>query len=139
MTEGRLTPHNCLRSPAIAKGRGQRAEGRREKIDGSRFQDWARVKSRLGDCYICGFKSQIHFWDKQKKPPLGVADVTFFCYCLILAIVVEGKLIGMRPQPHRVNFIIELVANPGIDEVFREHARFRQESVVFLQRFQRQI
>src|ERR671933_2365657 len=46
-----LLPTGCLL--AIAKGRGQRAEGRREKIDLSWFQDWARVKSRLGDCYNC--------------------------------------------------------------------------------------
>jgi hypothetical protein len=40
----------------IAKGRGQKAEGRRQKgkdIDWLRFQYLARVKSCLGDCYKC--------------------------------------------------------------------------------------
>ncbi len=45
----------------IAKGRGQKAEGRREKIDLSWFQYLARVKSRQGDCYTCSYVNLIKF------------------------------------------------------------------------------
>ncbi len=44
-----------IEGTAIAKGRGHRAEGRREKIDLSWFQDWARVLIALATAITAFF------------------------------------------------------------------------------------
>ncbi len=43
---------------------------------------------------------------------------------LFLAIVIQRKLVGVRTQAHRIDFFIEFVSNPILNEVFRENATF---------------
>ncbi len=52
---------------------------------------------------------------------------------LKLHIVVERKLIRMRTKPHGVNLIIEFVADPILDEVFRKDPCASQEPMIFFQ------
>jgi hypothetical protein len=67
----------------IAKGRGQKAEGRREKIDGSWFQYLARVPITLATAINhrdgvskSKLKSQKCFQDEQRL--VSEADVALF-------------------------------------------------------------
>jgi hypothetical protein len=39
-----------------------------------------------------------------------------------LTVVVKGKFVRMGTQAHGVNFVIQLVSNPVLDEVFAEYA-----------------
>lgn len=54
----------------------------------------------------------------------------------ILHVVVEEKLVGMRPQAKRV-VLLAFVAHPHLQEVFREHIAFQEEFVILLQGIQR--
>src|SRR3954447_20956644 len=49
-------------------------------------------------------------------------------------VVVEEELVGVRPQPDRVDLRRHLVVDVGVDEVGREHVALEQELVVGLQR-----
>ncbi len=37
---------------------------------------------------------------------------------LFLAIVIQRKLVGVRTQAHRIDFFIDFVSNPILNEVF---------------------
>src|SRR5258708_3753561 len=54
-----------------------------------------------------------------------------------LHVIVQTELIRMRPQRHRIDFVLLLVADPGIDYVFREHIPAEQELMVLGERLQR--
>ena len=45
----------------------------------------------------------------------------------------------MRPQPHRIDLVLALVADPGLDEIVGEHPADLQEVVVGLERFESRI
>src|SRR5204862_3335093 len=46
------------------------------------------------------------------------------------AVVVEGELGRMRPQPHDVDLVFPLVIDPGADQLLAEDAAREQELVV---------
>src|SRR3954471_18142007 len=54
-----------------------------------------------------------------------------------LNVEVEGELRRGRPQPHRVELALDLVVDPGLDDVFGEDVALEQEGVVLLQLAQR--
>lgn len=56
---------------------------------------------------------------------------------VVLSVVIQRKLIRMGTQTQGVHLIIQLVLDPSIDEIFREHAASSQELVVLFQRLQR--
>src|SRR6266487_3293135 len=56
---------------------------------------------------------------------------------LLSAVVVEGELRGMRPQPHHVGFVLALVVDPRADQFLTEDAAGRQELVIPLERVER--
>ena len=43
----------------------------------------------------------------------------------VLDIVVQEKLIRMRPQTHRVHFLATLVSDPGLDQILTEYPAFQ--------------
>lgn len=49
-----------------------------------------------------------------------------------LAVVVEREFVGVRTQADRNHFVVELVLDPVLDEVFREDAAHSQEVVIGL-------
>src|SRR5215813_15444832 len=53
-----------------------------------------------------------------------------------LNIVIQGELVGMWAQAHRVHFLGSLVLDIGIEQVFSKDIAFEQEGVIFLQRIQ---
>src|SRR3954469_2487115 len=54
-----------------------------------------------------------------------------------LHIIVQAELVRMRPQRHRIDFVLLLVADPGINYVFREYIAAEQEFMVLSQRVER--
>src|SRR5712691_173527 len=54
-----------------------------------------------------------------------------------LHVVIQEKLIRMRPQAHRIHVLGALVRQPRLDQVRREHVALQQEVVVRFQRGQR--
>src|SRR5437016_4077244 len=54
-----------------------------------------------------------------------------------LDVVVEHELPGMGPQPDRVDLVLPLIGDPGIDQVTGEDTAGPQELVVGLQCLQR--
>src|SRR5262245_44345421 len=46
---------------------------------------------------------------------------------------VERELPRMRPQADRVDLVLALVVDPGLDEVTREHVALEQERMVVLE------
>ena len=50
-----------------------------------------------------------------------------------LNIVVKRELIRMRPQPHRIRFLVPLVVDVGLSKLFGEHVALQQERVVVFQ------
>src|SRR6266566_8501171 len=55
---------------------------------------------------------------------------------LLSAVVVEGELRGMRPQAHDVGLVLALVVDPGADQLLAEHAAYREERVIPLERIE---
>src|SRR5207302_8275775 len=55
----------------------------------------------------------------------------------LLDVAVEHELPRVRPKRDRVDFLLALVFDPGLDHVFREDAAFEQERVVLFQGVQR--
>ncbi len=53
-----------------------------------------------------------------------------------LDVAVEHELPGMWPERDRVDFLLALVADPGLDHVCGEHIAVEQELVVALERVQ---
>ena len=51
---------------------------------------------------------------------------------LLLNVVVQRKLEGMRPQPHRIHFLRTLVLNVSAQQFLRKHIALEQEAVIFL-------
>src|SRR5580658_10631750 len=45
-------------------------------------------------------------------------------------VVIQGELVGMRPQCHRIHFVLALVRNVHVDQVLGEHATLEEELVV---------
>ena len=50
-----------------------------------------------------------------------------------LDIVVEMKLVWMRAQPDRIDLLLPLVVEPGLDHVAGEYIAAEQESVIALE------
>ena len=48
----------------------------------------------------------------------------------ILDVVVQMKLIRMRPHPNRIRFVLLLIVNPKFDEVLGEDAALGEEFVI---------
>src|SRR3954463_10287800 len=48
-------------------------------------------------------------------------------------VVVQRELVRVRAQPQRVDLVLTLERDPGLDHVRREHAALEQEVVVALQ------
>src|SRR6266542_6273702 len=53
-------------------------------------------------------------------------------YVRKLHVVVESELVGVRTQPQRVDLVLALEGDPGLDDVRGEHATLEQELVVRL-------
>src|SRR5581483_3576933 len=53
------------------------------------------------------------------------------------AVVVQGELHRMRPEAHRVDLVLALPRDPGLDEVLAEDVALEQELVVRLERVER--
>src|SRR5689334_3401911 len=47
-----------------------------------------------------------------------------------LEVVIEEELVGMRSEPHGIDFLAPLVADPCLDQIFRKYAAFQQELVI---------
>src|SRR5437773_6626871 len=56
-----------------------------------------------------------------------------------LNVVIQGEFVRMRPQPHRVGFILALVIDERLDQFFGENVALQQESVVVFQTAQRLV
>src|SRR5215831_18687941 len=54
-----------------------------------------------------------------------------------LAVVIQEKLVRVRPQGDRIDLLRPLVAKPRIDQILREHAALQQERMVGLERRER--
>src|SRR6185295_17890116 len=56
-------------------------------------------------------------------------------WALIIAldVVVERELVRMRTQPNRIDLILPLVLDPGLDQVRGEHVALEEELVVLLE------
>ncbi len=49
-----------------------------------------------------------------------------------LYVVIQEKLVGMRPKAHRVEFLGPLVADPGLEQVLRKHLSLEEKLLVLL-------
>ena len=64
-------------------------------------------------------------WGREGSPPLNVK--------------VQLKLIGMRPQAHRIDFLATLILQPGLNHILREHIPLGEKRVVVLQGVERSL
>src|SRR5271156_5522569 len=54
-----------------------------------------------------------------------------------LSVVVQRELHRMRPQANRVDLVLALPADPGLDQVLAEHAALQEELVIGFERVDR--
>src|SRR5690349_12163708 len=54
----------------------------------------------------------------------------------VSVVVVQVELIGMRPQPERIDLVLALVIDPRPNEIVREHLASCEKRVILLERLQ---
>src|SRR5678810_583648 len=54
-----------------------------------------------------------------------------------LGVVVQRELVRMRPERHRSDFLLALVVDPRLDQLFAEHVALEHEVVIGFERVQR--
>lgn len=48
----------------------------------------------------------------------------------LLDVIVEEELVRMRPQPHRIDLLAPLVADPSLDQVLGKHLSLEQKLMI---------
>jgi hypothetical protein len=61
---------------------------------------------------------------KVCRPFLFQLFILFRILCLTLYVIIELELVGVRAHAHGVHFVLELVVDPELDDVFSENVAF---------------
>src|SRR5438445_219201 len=60
-------------------------------------------------------------------------DVSATHWPLVLNVVIQGELVGMRPQAHSVGLVFSLISDKSFEQFFAENVAFKQESMILFE------